>query len=184
MSYWNSAFIATRYDCNKLFEGKFMSIIETLIRSFKFNRVRTLALLDKIEQEPNPEQVLGWRPGPGRAHIAWQLLHIGVTEEIFATERLLPSKPAQFTDLIPRFRGGSTPDDNIPAAGLIRQVLTEARAHLLDTLSQFSDDQLSIVPEALQARNLSMLDVLHIISWHEAHHQGQSHITLNLYKGK
>ena len=159
-----------------------MSIIETLIRSFEFNRTRTLALLEKIEQEPQPEKVLAWRPGTGRAHIAWQLLHVGVTEELFATERLLPSKMAGFSDLIPRFKGGSTPDDNIPPANLIRQVLNEARIHLLDTLRTFSDDQLSLVPEAFKARNLSLHDVLHIIAWHEAHHQGQAHITLNLCK--
>jgi hypothetical protein len=26
-----------------------------------------------------------------------------------------------------------------------------------------------------------VLDVLHIIGWHEGHHQGQAHITLNLF---
>ena len=30
---------------------------------------RTLGLLDKIAAEPDPAAVLGWRPGPGRAHI-------------------------------------------------------------------------------------------------------------------
>ena len=159
-----------------------MSIIDTLIRSIEFNRTRTLGLLEKIEQEPNPEKVLGWRPGAGRAHIAWQLMHVAVTEELFATERLLPSKPAQFNDLIPRFKGGSTPDDIIPTAAAIRQTLNESRVHLLDTLRQFSDEQLSVIPEAFKARNLTILDVLHIIIWHEAHHQGQAHITLNLYK--
>jgi hypothetical protein len=29
---------------------------------------------------------------------------------------------------------------------------------------------------------LTLLDVLHILSWHEAHHQGQAHISLNLLK--
>jgi hypothetical protein len=27
-----------------------------------------------------------------------------------------------------------------------------------------------------------LVDVLHILAWHEAHHQGQAHITLNLYR--
>jgi hypothetical protein len=61
-------------------------------------------------------------------------------------------------------------------------VLGEGRAHLLDTLSQFSDANLGDIPEALRERGLKLLDVLHILGWHEAHHQGQAHITVNLYK--
>ena len=41
-----------------------------------------------IEAEPNARSVLAWRPGPGRAHIGWQLMHIGITEELFASDRL------------------------------------------------------------------------------------------------
>lgn len=52
-----------------------------------FARDRTLATLDAIEKLPQPQAILGWRPGPGRAHIAWQLLHVGITEELFASER-------------------------------------------------------------------------------------------------
>ena len=159
-----------------------MSIVSTLINAIEFNRTRTLGLLDNILKEPEPQKVLAWRPGPGRAHIAWQLTHVGVTEELFATERLRPGTVAQFADLIPRFKGGSTPDDDIPSADLIRRVLTESRAHLLETLRQINDDQLGIVPEFFKARNLSLHDVLHILAWHEPHHQGQAHITFNLYK--
>lgn len=161
-----------------------MSTFEILIRAYQFNRQRTLGLLDQIEKMPNPREALGWRPGPGRAHIAWQLMHVGVTEELFATERLAPEKPGAFRDLWPRFRGGSTPDDVIPEAAEIRNLLGASREHLLETLAGFSDNQLGVIPPALQERKLTMLDVLHILSWHEAHHQGQAHITLNLYKAR
>ncbi|MBI3462878.1 MAG: DinB family protein [Planctomycetes bacterium] len=159
-----------------------MSTVETFVRSYKYNRDKTLGLLDSIQKEADPQAVLGWRPGPGRAHIGWQLMHIGITEEIFASERLAPHKQGAWQELWPRFRGGSTPDDNIPTAAQIRQTLDEARQHLLTTLSDYNDSRLAEVPEALKARNLTVLDVLHIIGWHEAHHQGQSHITFNLYK--
>ena len=159
-----------------------MSTFANLIKTYEFNRKRTLGLLDSIEQMPDADGVLGWRPGSGRAHIAWQIMHIGVTEEIFATERLAPEKAGAFTDLWPRFRGGSTPDDHIPAVADIRQVLNDGRAHLLETLSQFTEANLGDIPEALKERGLTLLDVLHIIGWHEAHHHGQAHITLNLYK--
>jgi uncharacterized damage-inducible protein DinB len=109
-----------------------MSTIHSLVAACRFNRTRTMGLLDRIEQEPNPQQVLAWRPGPGRAQI--------------------------------------------------REVLSTSRTRLLDTLSQFGDKDLGWVPAPLKERNLSLLDVLHILAWHEGHHQGQAHITLNLYK--
>ena len=158
-----------------------MSTVETFVKSYAFYRERTLGLLDKIAEQADPQAVLAWRPGPGRAHIGWQLMHIGVTEEIFATERLMPEKPAAFAELWPRFRGGSTPDDNVPDAATIRQVLADSRAHLLETLSHYGDDRLGEIPPALAARKLTVLDVLYILGWHESHHHGQAHITLNLY---
>ena len=159
-----------------------MSTLHSLIAAYQFNRPRTLGVLEKIEQEKEPQKILGWRPGPGRAHIAWQLLHVGITEELFATERLMPGSQPAFPDLIPRFKGGSKPDDEIPAAALIRQVLDQSRAHLLETLGRFSDKDLGTIPEAFKERKLALVDILHILAWHEPHHQGQAHITLNLYK--
>src|SRR5439155_26805922 len=100
-----------------------MSTLHSLIQAFQFNRPRTLGLLEKIEQEKEPQRILGWRPGPGRAHIAWQLVHIGITEALFATERLVVGVKRAFADLVPRFKGGSTPDDEIPQAALIRRGL-------------------------------------------------------------
>jgi uncharacterized damage-inducible protein DinB len=159
-----------------------MNTIEILTRSYQFNRARTLGLLDEIEKTTSPQAVLAWRPGPGRAHIGWQLMHIGITEEIFATERLAPDKPAKWTDLWPRFRGGSTPDDDVPSAGTIREILATSRKRLLETLATYDDSRLGEIPPPLAQRKLTMLDVLHILSWHEAHHQGQAHATFNAYR--
>lgn len=156
--------------------------VETMIAAMEMNRTRTLGLLDGICQTPDPQAVLGWRPGPGRAHIAWQLMHIAITEELFATERLAPHKAGAFTELWSRFRGGSTPDDQIPTAADIRKVLSETRVHLLDTLQSFGDADLGVIPAALKERGLTIRQVFQILNWHEAHHQGQSHLTFNLYK--
>ena len=161
-----------------------MSTIENAIQSLQFNRTRTLATLERIAQEPDSQRALGWRPGPGRAHAAWQLMHVGITEELFATERLIPGTKPQFAELVPRFKGGSTPDDDIPPLETIRSVLSQSRERLLTTLGKFSDADLGIMPEALRERKLTFRDVLHILPWHEAHHQGQAHITLNLYQAK
>ena len=157
------------------------NIIETTMALWDLNRERTLATLLAIEGMPDPMAVLGWRPGPGRAHIAWQLMHVGITEELFATERLKGTTPG-YADLLSRFRGGSTPDDTIPAPSEIRDVLSGSRQHLQTTIRSFTEADLSIIPAALRERGLTIGKALQILAWHEAHHQGQSHITLNLYK--
>lgn len=159
-----------------------MSTIQTATHCYELFRQKTLGLLDTIEKMPNPQAILGWRPGPGRAHIAWQIMHIGITEELFASERLAPHKPGKWTELWPRFRGGSTPDDDIPAAALIREVLAGSRQRLMQTLCEYSDHRLNEIPAALTARGLTVLGAIELLPWHEAHHQGQAHITLNLYK--
>jgi uncharacterized damage-inducible protein DinB len=163
-----------------------MSTFQHSIAAYQFNRGRTLATLDRAAQEPNPAQALGWRPGPGRAHVAWQLMHIAITEELFATERLAPGSQPAWPNLVPRFRGGSTPDDDIPTVEAIRQHLRESREHLLATLGRFSEQDLETMPEGLpeglKTRKFTLQGKLHLLSWHEVHHQGQAHITLNLIK--
>jgi uncharacterized damage-inducible protein DinB len=158
-----------------------MGVIDVTVELWDANRARTLATLDEIEKLPEPQRVLGFRPGPGRAHIAWQLMHIGVTEELFATSRLSTAEP-DFPADVARFRGGSTPDDDIPSPSAIRELLNQSRVHLKKTISGFSDDQLEIVPEPLKERGWTLGKVLQVLTWHEAHHQGQAHLTLNLWK--
>jgi len=159
-----------------------VSATELLIKNLECARTRTLGLLDSIEKEPDPQAVLAWRPGPGRAHIGWQLMHIAITEEVFATERLAPQKEPHWKELWSRFRGGSTPDDDAPTVTMIRDVLTGAREHLLSTLRAIGDDHLDEIPEALRERKFTVRDVFFVVAWHEAHHQGQAHLTCNLYK--
>ena len=156
-------------------------VVEFTLHLLDYTRERTLGTLAAIEKLPEPAKALGWRPGPGRAHIAWQLTHLAISEELFATERIAGTPPG-FADLVPRFRGGSTPDDNIPPLSLIRDVLSQSREHLKKTLSHLKESDLPVIPPALKERGLSIAKVLDIISWHESHHQGQAHITLNLFK--
>ncbi len=159
-----------------------MSTIAVLTKSYEFNRARTLATLDEIEKLPDPQAALAYRLAPGRAHIAWQLAHIGVTEDIFANERLVPERPGRFGELWPRFRGGSQADDQVPTLAELREILSESRVQLLATLATFSDDQLDQVPPPLAEKQWTILTVLHIVGWHEAHHQGQAHAILNAFK--
>jgi hypothetical protein len=155
--------------------------IDGYIKSYEFNRVRTLDFLTNVEKLRNAQAALAWRPGAGRAHIGWQLVHIGVTEDIFGSERLV-QRPGKFTDLWPRFRGGSTPDDDVPTLDVIRRVLAESREKLLSAIAEYNDSRLDEVPEGLKQRGWSVRQALETIRWHEAHHHGQAHITLNLFK--
>ena len=158
------------------------SIIEVTVAMWDANRERTLATLTAIEALPHPQEALGWRPGPGRAHIAWQLMHVGITEELFATERLIEGSKAAYPDLVPRFKGGSTPDDEIPPAALIRRVLTESRVHMRNALGTFKDSDLQVIPDWFKERGWTLERILQVLAWHESHHQGQAHITHNLWK--
>jgi uncharacterized damage-inducible protein DinB len=158
-----------------------LPVIDTTLSLLDFFRERTLGTLAAIEKLPDPAKALGWRPGPGRAHSAWQLMHIGITEELFATERFLGTAPA-YSDLVSRFKGGSTPDDNIPSLSAIRDVLAQSREHLRHTLRQLGEADLGTIPPALKERGITIAKALQILPWHEAHHQGQAHITLNLLK--
>ena len=161
-----------------------MGVFDTFRQLFEFNRGRTLAILDRAAKLGDAQDVIMWRPGVGRAHVAWQLGHVGITEDIFAAERLADDKQARHQDLWDRFRGGSTPDDEPVSPDQLRTVLADGRQNLLDTLTRFNESNLEDIvwvrPQSGQ--ELSLLTVLNIIAWHEAHHQGQAHLTLNLYE--
>jgi uncharacterized damage-inducible protein DinB len=57
-----------------------------------------------------------------------------------------------------------------------------SREKLLETVAGYRDEDLSTIPEPLRERGWSIGTVLQVVAWHEAHHQGQAHITLNLWK--
>lgn len=160
-----------------------MSIIEVYLQAMEFHRTRSLATLEEVAKQPDAQAVLGWRPGPGRAHIAWQLMHVGITEELFGTERLFGRTPA-YSELVPRFKGGSTPDDDIPSVDLIREVLTESRTHIRNALRTFQDSDLQVIPDWFRERGWTLERILQVLVWHEPHHQGQAHLTLNLWKNR
>ena len=71
-----------------------------------------------------------------------------------------------------------------PRLEQIREVLDGGRQTLLATLATLSDAQLNDVPPQLAAKGWNFLTVLHIIGWHEGHHQGQAHAMLNAFRAK
>jgi len=150
-----------------------------LIELFEFSRGKTLATLEAIVKEPDAAKVLGWRPGPGRAHIAWQLMHIAATDDRHVHVRMKGAQPSD-PELVRRFAGGSTPDDEVPSVEQIRAYLTSQRDDMIKHLR--SVDPAMIDKKPAETQPWTYRDWIKMLAWHEAHHQGQAHLTLNLYK--
>jgi hypothetical protein len=128
---------------------------------------------------PDPAGALGWRPGPGRAHVAWQLMHVAATDDRHLNVRMRGGEAAE-PEFVRRFAGGSTPDDQIPPARLIREYLTTQREALLAHLRALSEADLERKPN--EQAPWTYREWVEVLAWHEGHHQGQAHLTLNLYK--
>jgi organic radical activating enzyme len=155
-----------------------MSIAD-LIEFLEFSRQKTLGLIDTLAKQENVQKILAWRPAPGRAHIAWQLMHIAATDDRHVHVRMTGGEPQQ-PDYVRRFAGGSTPDDDVPALQEIRRYLDAQRQDLLAHLKSLDPAMLDSKPN--EQAQWTYREWIKVLAWHEAHHQGQAHITLNLYK--
>ena len=113
---------------------------QTLLAGLDFSRMRLLGILDTIEKSgQDPAKVLSWRPGPGRAHIAWQAMHCAATHDRYLNTGILQGSPKD-QGLIANFAGGTTPSDsNVPSFALIRQKLSAA----YEPLKKFTSEQTS-----------------------------------------
>ena len=66
----------------------------TLLAAMEFSRGRLLGVLDTIEKSGQDlNKVLIWRPGPGRAHIAWQAMHCAATHDKYLNVGLQQKQP-------------------------------------------------------------------------------------------
>ncbi len=157
-----------------------MSRVE-MRKQLEFTRRKTLELLDTIAKRPDSAAILAWRPGPGRAPIAWQLMHIGATDDRHLNVRIKGGKAKEPAYEL-RFAGGSTPDDNIPSTDEIRRYLSEHRSAMLALLDSTPDENMANKPYETSPYTLE--EWFRVWIWHEAHHQGQAHLTFNLFKGK
>jgi hypothetical protein len=150
-----------------------------LLDMMDYNRQKTLGLLDTVAKQQNAPVMLGWRPGPGRAHIAWQLMHIAATDDRHLHVRVQQAQP-QEPRYVERFAGGSVPDDDIPPVADIRRYLQAQREGLVAYVRTLGDGLLATKPH--EQMPWTYRDWLKTLAWHEAHHQGQAHLTLNLYR--
>src|SRR4051794_20295084 len=152
---------------------------ETLVASLDFARARLLGTLDTIEKSGQDiQKVLAWRPGPGRAHIGWQAMHCAATHDRYLNVGVKGGKPKDDV-LVAGFAGGTTPsDENVPT-------LPSIRAALETNYAAFRSFVAGVTPEELSrklASGRTIGESIVLLTWHEAHHQGQIHLTWNLYK--
>jgi uncharacterized damage-inducible protein DinB len=155
-----------------------MTILD-LIEFLDFSRQKTVATLEALAKEADPKKALAWRPGPGRAHAAWQLMHIAATDDRHVHVRMTGGQP-QEAEYVRRFAGGSTPDDDVPSLDAIRAYLDAQRRELKAHLSGLDASMLDKKPN--EQAPWTYREWIKVLAWHEAHHQGQAHITLNLYR--
>jgi len=153
--------------------------VSDLLEVLEFSRTKTLATLDSVAKLGNAAKVLGWRPAPGRAHVAWQLMHIAATDDRHVHVRMTGGQP-QEAENVRRFAGGSTPDDHIPSLDEIRRYLTAQRKEVIAYLQKLDPAMLDKKPT--EQAPWTHREWVKVLAWHEAHHQGQAHITLNLCK--
>jgi len=152
---------------------------DTLLAVIDFSRGRLLSVLETIEKNaPNADQVLAWRPGPGRAHIAWQAMHCAATHDRYLNVGIRAGQP-QDPGLVTGYAGGSTPSDqNIPNLATIRSTL----AKTFDDFRQYIAGVSTSDAQRKLASGRTIEESTVLLAWHEAHHQGQIHLTWNLYK--
>jgi uncharacterized damage-inducible protein DinB len=156
---------------------------QTLLAAMEFSRGRLLGTLDTIEKSgQDPAKVLAWRPGPGRAHIAWQAVHCAATHDSYLNKGLLGGTPKD-QELVTQYGGGSTPSDsNVPSLAAIRQKLATTYEPLKKFVGEQTAQSLERQVPAPGGKTRSVAEAIMLLTWHEAHHQGQIHLTWNLYK--
>jgi hypothetical protein len=152
---------------------------QTLVAALDFGRSRLLGILTTIEKSgQDPQKVLAWRPAPGRAHIGWQAMHCAATHDRYFNVHVRGGKPTDEA-LVANFGGGSTPSDtNVPDLATIRSALETHYANFRDYVTGVCAEELARKLPNGRTVGESIL----LLTWHEAHHQGQIHLTWNLYK--
>ena len=160
---------------------------KTMIAALDFTRNRLLGTLDTIEKTATEksldvQKVMGWRPGPGRAHIAWQAAHCAATHDKYVNVTLL-GHAAKNPALVADFGGGSTPSDTyVPALADIRKKLSGAFTDFKAHIHSLDDAGLARSIPGPNNTQRTVVEAILLLTWHEAHHQGQIHLTWNLYK--
>ena len=152
-------------------------------------RDRTLAAIEGIRfargymrlflEDLTPEDWF-WQPGEGVTHIAWQVGHSAVAEYSLALRRIrgeqADDESLVSTDCRQRFGKGSTPAagaDTNPPPDEIRATFDRVHDAVLQTLEDYSDEQLDVPSEPRHPAFTTKLGSLIWCGRHEMTHAGQ-----------
>ena len=98
-----------------------------------------------------------------------------------ATPLFLALVAVEAMDII--FAVDSVPSDaNVPSAAAIRQLLEAKYSALKNWISEQSPEGMNRMVSAGKNKTRSIGETIIVLAWHEAHHQGQAHLTFNMYK--
>ena len=155
----------------------------TLIAVHDFSRNRLLGTLDAIAKGGfDVARVLAWRPGAGRAHIGWQAMHCAATHDRYLNTLILNTNPTDEA-LVAGYAGGTTPsDEHVPTLAEIREKLERHFARVRSYIESSTAEDLARMHKLANGAERSVGESLILLAWHEAHHQGQIHLTWNLYR--
>ena len=81
-------------------------------------------------------------------------MHVAITEEIFATERLAPSRKAPHPNSGPDSAAAARPTTTFPRPKRFAATLGETRAQLIETLADYGDDRLEEIIAAFAPRKI------------------------------
>ena len=105
-------------------------------------------------------------------------MHCAATHDRYVNVGLKGGKP-QDEALVAAYGGGSTPsDDNIPDLATIRAALENSLRPFRDYIAQSNGADF----ERKLPHGRTVAESIILLTWHEVHHQGQIHLTWNLYK--
>jgi len=159
--------------------------INTLIEQHRYIRSRFLKLLAEIESSDHSKEALVWMMpfGEGRAHITWQMMHCAATLDKYLHLRLQNHKEPADPALVEQYGGGSKADKNRIVAP------EEIRATLEKTTQPYYEFFHALLPEALDDKpfpdsDRTFREILYLLNWHEANHQGQSQIIWNSFRAR
>lgn len=157
--------------------------IAMLLGQLDYTRARLMGSLEPVFAIGR--EALAYRPGPGRAHLAWQAMHCAATHDRYLNLRLLGKPTESDPQLCANFGGGSTPsDDLVPDADTIRATLAKHFEPLRQYVIGLDESKLGVQLPLPNGKTRSVLESLQLLAWHEAHHEGQIHLTRNFWKAR
>ncbi len=156
---------------------------DTLLTAMDFSHSRLLGILDTIEKSGQDIPIiLAFRPAPGRAHIAWQAMHCAATHDRYINVNLKKGPPKD-ESLVTHFAGGTTPSDSlVPSLPQIRETLATHYTDFRNYVASLTPENLAAKTVGRDGKERTLAEVITLLTWHEAHHQGQIHLTWNIYK--